>query len=41
MSNQKFDRGHQLSIFVKDRNEDMMALLFAFLIAMSVLMFAG
>ncbi len=35
----KFDRGHQLSIFVKDRNEDLTALLLAFLIAMSSLMF--
>ena len=35
----KFERGHQLSIFVKDRNEDLTALLFAFLIAMSSLMF--
>lgn len=35
----KFDRGHPLSIFVKDRNEDMSALLFAFLIAMSGIMF--
>ena len=37
----KFDRGHQLSIFVRDRNEDLTALLFAFLIAMSGLMFFG
>ena len=41
MSEQKFDRGHQLSIFVKDRNEDLSALLFAFLIAMGVLLFAA
>ena len=32
MSEHKFDRGHSLSIFVKDRNEDLSALLFAFLI---------
>ena len=38
-SGPKFDRGHPLSIFVKDRNEDMSALLFAFLIAMSGIMF--
>lgn len=37
----KFDRGHQLSIFVRDRNEDLTALLFAFLIAMSGLMIFG
>lgn len=37
----KFDRGHPLSIFVRDRNEDLSALLFAFLIAMSGLMFFG
>ena len=41
MAEQKFDRGHQLSIFVKDRNEDLSALLFAFLIAMSVLIFVA
>ena len=35
----KFERGHPLSIFVRDRNEDLTALLFAFLIAMSGLMF--
>jgi len=35
----KFDRGHPLSIFVKDRNEDLSALLFAFLIAMSGIIF--
>jgi len=37
----KFDRGHPLSIFVRDRNEDLTALLLAFLIAMSGLMFFG
>jgi hypothetical protein len=41
MSEHKFDRGHPLSIFMKDRNEDLSALLFAFLIAMSVLMFVA
>lgn len=35
----KFDRGHPLSIFVRDRNEDLSALLFAFLIAMSGIIF--
>lgn len=38
-SGPKFERGNPLSIFVRDRNEDMTALLFAFLIAVGSFMF--
>jgi len=37
MSEQKFDRGTSLSIFVSDRREDITALIFAFIIAFGVL----
>ena len=37
MSEQKFDRGTSLSIFVSDRREDITALIFAFAIAFGVL----
>ena len=38
MSEQKFDRGTSLSIFVSDRREDFTALIFAFAIAFGVLL---
>ena len=41
MEQQKFERGTSLSIFVSDRREDMSALIFAFAIAMGVLIFIG
>ena len=36
MSGAKFDRGSALSIFGSDRKEDLMALIFALIIAMGV-----
>jgi hypothetical protein len=36
---QKFDRGSSLSIFGSDRKEDLMALLFALIIAFAVYFF--
>ena len=41
MSEQKFERGTSLSIFVSDRKEDIGSLVFALLIAMGVLMVVG
>lgn len=41
MEEQKFERGTSLSIFVSDRKEDFSALIFAFAIAMGVLIFVG
>ncbi len=38
MSEQKFERGTNLSIFVSDRREDIAALIFAFAIAFGVLL---
>ncbi len=36
MQEQKFDRGSALSIFSSDRREDLMALIFALLIALFI-----
>ena len=36
MQEQKFDRGSALSIFNSDRREDLMALIFALLIALFI-----
>lgn len=41
MSAPKFERGTSLSIFVSDRREDFTALIFAFIIAFSVMFFVG
>lgn len=41
MSDQKFERGTSLSIFVSDRREDFSALVFAFVIAFGVLLLGG
>lgn len=41
MSEQKFERGTSLSIFVSDRREDIGALIFALLIAIGVVVFIG
>lgn len=41
MSEQKFERGTSLSIFVSDRREDIGALIFALLIAIGVVIFVG
>jgi hypothetical protein len=41
MSEQKFERGTSLSIFVSDRKEDMGSLVFALLIALGIVMFVG
>ncbi len=38
MSDQKFERGSSLSIFVSDRREDLTALIFAFVIAFGVML---
>lgn len=35
----KFERGNNLSIFVSDRREDLSALIFAFAIALGVMIF--
>ena len=41
MSQQKFERGTSLSIFVSDRREDFTALIFAFAIAFGVMLMVG
>jgi hypothetical protein len=41
MSEQKFERGTSLSIFVSDRREDLSALIFAFAIAFGVMLMTG
>lgn len=41
MSEQKFERGTNLSIFVTDRREDIGALVFALIIAIGVTLFVG
>ena len=41
MSEQKFERGSSLSIFVSDRREDIGALIFAVLIAIGIVVFVG
>ena len=41
MSEQKFERGTSLSIFVSDRREDIGSLIFALLIAIGIVMFIG
>ncbi len=38
MSEQNFERGSSLSIFVSDRREDLTALIFAFAIAFGVML---
>ena len=38
MSDQEFERGTNLSIFVSDRREDFSALIFAFVIAFGVML---
>ncbi|MDA8260174.1 MAG: hypothetical protein M0Z99_31845 [Betaproteobacteria bacterium] len=41
MSEQKFERGTSLSIFVSDRREDLGSLVFALLIAIGIVVFVG
>jgi hypothetical protein len=41
MSEQKFERGTSLSIFVSDRREDLGSLVFALLIAIGIVLFVG
>ncbi|HEY5763474.1 MAG TPA: hypothetical protein VIS73_09745 [Rhodocyclaceae bacterium] len=41
MSEQKFERGTNLSIFVSDRREDIGALIFALVIAIGIVAFVG
>jgi hypothetical protein len=41
MSEQKFERGTSLSIFVSDRREDIGSLVFALLIAIGIVVFVG
>jgi hypothetical protein len=41
MSEQKFERGTSLSIFVSDRREDIGALIFALIIAIGVVLIVG
>ena len=41
MSEQKFERGTSLSIFVSDRREDIGALIFALIIAIGVVLIIG
>ncbi len=41
MSEQKFERGTSLSIFVSDRREDIGSLVFALLIAIGIVLFVG
>jgi hypothetical protein len=41
MSEQKFERGTSLSIFVSDRKEDIGALVFALIIALGVVVIIG
>jgi hypothetical protein len=41
MSEQKFERGTSLSIFVSDRREDLGSLVFALLIAIGIVLTVG
>lgn len=41
MAAPKFERGTSLSIFISDRREDFSALIFAFAIAIGVVLFVG
>lgn len=41
MSENKFERGTNLSIFVSDRKEDIGALVFALLIALGIVLIIG
>lgn len=41
MSEQKFERGTSLSIFISDRREDIGSLIFALLIAIGIVVFVG
>jgi hypothetical protein len=41
MSEQKFERGTNLSIFVSDRREDLGSLVFALLIAIGIVLIVG
>jgi hypothetical protein len=41
MSEQKFERGTNLSIFVSDRREDLGSLVFALLIAIGIVLTVG
>lgn len=41
MSEQKFERGTSLSIFVSDRREDLGSLVFALLIAIGIVLIVG
>ncbi|MCX7150224.1 MAG: hypothetical protein NTY05_12575 [Rhodocyclales bacterium] len=41
MSEQKFERGTSLSIFVSDRREDIGSLVFALLIAIGIVLTVG
>ena len=41
MSEQKFERGTSLSIFVSDRREDIGSLVFALLIAIGIALIVG
>ena len=41
MSEQSFERGTSLSIFISDRKEDIGALVFAILIAVGVILLVG
>ena len=41
MSEQKFERGTNLSIFVSDRREDLGSLVFALLIAIGIVLVIG
>jgi len=41
MSEQKFERGTSLSIFVSDRREDLGSLVFALLIALGIAFIVG
>lgn len=41
MSEQKFERGTSLSIFVSDRKEDLGSLVFALLIAIGIVLVVG
>jgi hypothetical protein len=41
MSEQQFERGTSLSIFVSDRKEDIGALIFAIIVAIGVVLIVG
>ena len=41
MSEQKFERGTNLSIFVSDRREDLGSLVFALLVAIGIVLIVG